>query len=132
MVIIPDFISTTMVKYNQLFILNRILTPSLTSLNGQGPRTWAAMAPVAPSCIPRVLPGLKPYQPNHSAKVPSLTLRGGWKLMVGSLVVKLLVHGKLMVKLMVGELACLLLVDWSNCWWSIGLVNSFDWKWIVG
>ena len=35
--------------------------------------TCAAMAPVAPSCMPRVLPGLKPYQPNHREKVPSTT-----------------------------------------------------------
>ena len=34
--------------------------------------TWAAKAPVSPLCIARVEPGLKPYQPNHRAKVPSL------------------------------------------------------------
>ena len=38
--------------------------------------TCAASAPSLPPFMVKVLPGLKPYQPNHSAKVPNLRQLG--------------------------------------------------------
>jgi hypothetical protein len=66
-----------------IFIIWQALLPNISHSPAAAAKvvfmaTWAASAPSVPDFMVSVLPGLKPYQPNHRAKVPNLVSGAGY------------------------------------------------------